>query len=188
MGGPRIAAGGTLILDGSAVADLAAGGARVRGHLEIVRERRARVVISAVTLAEVLRGDAAGVALDEVLARIAVLPVTSEIARLAGKCSARGPGDQAEQSRPDADERTESTVDAIVAATALRCARPVVLLTAVPEVMRRLFAGLALLGEAEPSEMSEAAKVQAGEEILMDERGGGGVLRGGRPRVAIAEV
>ncbi|MBB5067308.1 putative nucleic acid-binding protein [Saccharopolyspora gloriosae] len=188
MGGPRIAAGGTLILDGSAVAELAAGGARVRAHLEIARERRARVVISAVTLAESLRGDAVGAALDEVLARITVLPVTSEIARLAGKRSARGPGDQAERSGVDVDARTESTVDAIVAATALRCARPVVLLTAVPEVMRRLLAELAVLGEVEPSGMSETAKVQAGEEIFMDERGGGAVRRAGRPRVAIAQA
>ncbi|MCX2732124.1 hypothetical protein OOZ19_17950 [Saccharopolyspora sp. NFXS83] len=137
MAGPRIAAGGTLILDGAAVAELAAGGARVRGHVEIARERRARVVISAVTLAEVLRGGAAGSPLDEVLARIAVVPVTPEIARLAGAGAAGGA----------ASAERASTVDSIVAATALRLARPVVLLTAVPDVMRGL---LASLGEAQP--------------------------------------
>lgn len=188
MAGPRIAAGGTLILDGSAVAELAAGGARVRGHLEIARERRARVVISAVTLAEAMRGDAVGPALDGVLARITVLSVTPEIARLVGKRSACDPGDQAEQSCPDEGGRFESTVDAIVAVTALRCARPVVLLTAAPELMRRLLAGLEVLDEVEPAEVSEAAEVQAGKEILVGQHGGGGVRRGGRPRVAIAQA
>lgn len=185
MAGPRIAAGGTLILDGSAVSELAAGGARVRGHVEIARERRARVVVSSVTLAEALRGDAVGSALDEVLARITVLPVTSEIARLAGKCPVRGPGDQDERTRPGASGQTESTVDAIVAAAALRCARPVVLLTAVPDVMRRLLAGIAVSSEVEPPEVAE---VPAGEEIFVGEHDDGEVRRGDRSRVVIAQA
>ncbi|MFR9730004.1 PIN domain-containing protein [Saccharopolyspora sp. MS10] len=122
MAGSRVAVGGTLLLDGAAVARLAAGDPLVRAHLEVARARRARVVVSAVTLAEVLGVAEPGEAgVQEVLGRVVVHPVTVDIARAAG-------------SRVGGPEN--STVDAIVGATASELARPVLLLTGTPEAHR----------------------------------------------------
>ncbi|MEU6131316.1 hypothetical protein ABZ805_19255 [Saccharopolyspora sp. NPDC047091] len=132
MARPRIAAGGTLLLDAAAVRELAAGGARVRAHVEIARARRAQVVITAVTLAEAMLGSGADPELSAVLDRIKVLPVRPEDARLGGKCTTGGA----------AGHRFNSTVDAIVAAAASGLARPVVLLAADPVGMRHLLSEL----------------------------------------------
>jgi predicted nucleic acid-binding protein len=81
----RVAAGGTLVLGSEGLAKLAAGDALARAHLETARARRARVVVSAITLTEVLRGGSRDAATHRVLSRITVLPVTTEIARRAGE-------------------------------------------------------------------------------------------------------
>lgn len=147
MARPRIAAGGTLLLDAAAVRKLAAGDVRVRGHVEIARARRAHVVISAVTLAEAMLGSGAGSKLAAVLDRIKVLPVRPEDARLGGNCTTGGA----------AGHRVNSTVDVMVAAVALGLARPVVLLTEDPGGMRRLLSGLPDPagggGDREPAEL-----------------------------------
>ena len=46
--------GGTLVLDSEGLSKLAAGDARARAYLETALARRARVVVSAITLTEVL--------------------------------------------------------------------------------------------------------------------------------------
>jgi predicted nucleic acid-binding protein len=114
----RIAAGGTLVLDGEGLVKLAAGDARTRGYLDGARARGARVAVSAITLTETLRGGARDAIVHRVLSRIAVVPVTTEIARQAGELlGATGLSGH------------RCAIDAVVAATALGRERPVVLLT-----------------------------------------------------------
>jgi predicted nucleic acid-binding protein len=56
--------GGTLVLDCEGLSKLAAGDQRTRAFLESARERGARVVVSAITLAEALRGGSRDAATD----------------------------------------------------------------------------------------------------------------------------
>lgn len=127
MAGQRVAAGGTLILDSEGLSKLAAGDARAHAYLDIARARRGRVVTSAVTLAEVLRGAGRDATVHRVLARITVVPVSAETARRAGELlgSAGLSGHRC-------------TIDAIVAVTAMEQARPVVMLTSDPDDMSTL--------------------------------------------------
>lgn len=127
MAGRRVAVGGSLVLDGEGLSKLAAGDPRARAYFETARARRARVVVSAVTLAEVLRGGARDVSVHRVLSRIVMAPVTSERGRAAGELlGATGLSGH------------RCAIDAVVAVTALESARPVVLLTSDPDDMNRL--------------------------------------------------
>lgn len=127
MAGRRIAGGGTLVHDSEGLSKLAAGDARTRGYLESARSRRARVVVSAITLTEALRGGPRDAAVHRVLSRITVVPVTAEIARRAGELlGATGLSGH------------RCAIDAVVAATALDLERPVVLLTSDPDDLNRL--------------------------------------------------
>lgn len=118
---------GTLFLDCDGLSKLAAGDGRARAYLESARERGARVVVSAITLAEVLRGSSRDVAVHRVLARIIVVPVTAEIGRQAGELlGATGLSGH------------RCAIDAVVAATVLLTERPAVLLTSDPDDLNRL--------------------------------------------------
>ena len=119
--------GGTLVLDSEGLSKLAAGDGRARAYLETAITRRARVAISAVTLTEVLRGGPRDAKVNRVLSRIAVVPVSAEVARRAGELlGATGlPGHRC-------------AIDAVVAVTALGLERPVVLLTSDLYDMSRL--------------------------------------------------
>jgi predicted nucleic acid-binding protein len=127
MAGRRVAMGGTLVLDSEGLSKLAAGDALARAHLETARTRRARVVVSAITLAEVLRGGSRDAAVHRVLARITVLPVTSEIARRAGELVGK-----------TGLSGRRCAIDAVVAATAFELERPVALLTSDPDDLATL--------------------------------------------------
>ncbi|MFC7763419.1 type II toxin-antitoxin system VapC family toxin [Catellatospora bangladeshensis] len=81
--------GGALLLDSEGLSKLAAGDERVRAFLETALNRRAQVVVSAITLTEVLRGGPRDTTVHRVLSRITALPVTPELGRRAGNCSAR---------------------------------------------------------------------------------------------------
>jgi predicted nucleic acid-binding protein len=122
-----VGAGGALLLDSEGLAKLAAGDTRTRALLATAQERRARVVVSAITLTEVLRGGPRDAPVHRVLARMIVLPVTPELARRAGEIlGATGmPGHRC-------------AVDAVVAATALELPSPVVLLTSDPGDLSKL--------------------------------------------------
>lgn len=119
--------GGTLVLDSEGLSKLAAGDARARAHLDAALARRARVVVSAITLTELLRGGRRDAAVHRLLSRITVIPVSPEIARRAGELlgTIGFPGQRC-------------TIDAVVAATALELERPVVLLTSDPDDLSRL--------------------------------------------------
>ncbi len=128
MARPRIAAGGTLVLDSEGLSKLAAGDDRARAYLGSARARHAKVAASAITLTETLRGGARDTAVHSVLSRITVVPVTAQIARRAGELlGATG-----------LFSGHRCAIDAVVAATALGLERPVVLLTSDPDDMNRL--------------------------------------------------
>lgn len=127
MAGRRVAAGGSLILDSEGLSKLARGDQRARGYLETAIARRARVAVSAITLAEVLRGDKRDAAVHRVLSRITIMSVTPEIARRAGELlGATGLSGH------------RCAIDAVVAATALTMERPAVLLTSDLDDLSRL--------------------------------------------------
>ena len=127
MAGRRVAVAGTLVLDSEGLSKLATGDSRARAHLEIAIARRARVVASAMTLTEVLRGGPRDAAVHRVLSRITVVPVSPGLGRHAGELLgvAGLPGNRC-------------AVDAVVAVTALERERPVVLLTSDPDDLSRL--------------------------------------------------
>jgi len=85
------------------------------------------VVVSAITLTEVLRGDPRDASVHRVLDRIIVLPVSPELGRKAGELlGAAGLSGH------------RCAIDAVVAATALGLPRPVVLLTSDPGDLSKL--------------------------------------------------
>jgi predicted nucleic acid-binding protein len=122
-----IGAGGTLVLDSEGLAKLAAGDQRVRAFLESARERGARVTVSAVTLTEVLRGGPGDAPVHRVLSRITVQPVSADVGRRAGELLGT-----------TGLSGHRCAIDAVVAATALGVARPVVLLTSDPDDLNKL--------------------------------------------------
>ena len=87
--------------------------ADTRAYLDTARARRARVVVSAITLTEVLRGAPRDAAAHHVLPRITVAPVTAEIARRAGELLGK-----------TGLSGHRSAIDAVVAATALELRTP----------------------------------------------------------------
>lgn len=130
MAGRRVAAGGTLVLDSEGLSKIAAGDPRARAYFETARARRARIVVSAITLTEVLRGGSRDASLHRVLSRIVLAPVTPELGRAAGELlGATGLSGH------------RCAIDAVVAVTAVESARPVVLLTSDPDDMNRLVEG-----------------------------------------------
>jgi len=127
MAGRLAASGGGLVLDSEGLSKLASGDGKARAFLETARVRRARVVVSAITLTEVLRGGPRDASVHRVLSRVTVLPVTPELGRRAGELlGATGLSGH------------RCAIDAVVAATALDIARPVVLLTSDPDDLNRL--------------------------------------------------
>jgi predicted nucleic acid-binding protein len=127
MAGRRVAAGGTLVLDSAGLTKLAAGNPLARAYLDSARLRRARGVVSAITLTETVRGGPRDVPVHHVLSRVTVMPVTAEIARRGGELlGATGLSGH------------RCAVDAVVAATARETERPVIVLTSDPGDMNRL--------------------------------------------------
>jgi predicted nucleic acid-binding protein len=119
--------GGTLVLDSDGLAKLAEGDDRARAFLQTARERRARVVVSAITLTEVLRGGPRDASVHRVLSRVVVLPVSAELGRRAGELlGAAGLSGH------------RCAIDAVVAATALALPRPLVVLTSDPDDLTKL--------------------------------------------------
>jgi predicted nucleic acid-binding protein len=114
-----------LVLDSDGLSKAATDRA-VFVHLEQALRRRARVVVSAAVLAEVLRGHPRDAAVNRIVAKVTVLPVTEAVGRLAGRllgevCMGGG-----------------HAVDAIVAATAVMAERPVLILTSDPTDLTKL--------------------------------------------------
>ena len=123
----RPSVGGTVVLDAEGVAKAAAADLRVQAFLTSARNRDARVVVSAVTLVEVLRGGSRDAPAHRVLTRVTKLPVSPDLGRQAGELLG-------------STSVTNATIDALVAATALGQAGPVLVLTSDPKDLRALTA------------------------------------------------
>lgn len=110
--------GGTLVLDCAGLAGLAAGEPVARAAAGQVRDRSGRIVTAATTLTELLRGGARDAVVHRTLKTLTVEPITPALARRAGELlGATGL------------EGHRCALDALIAAVALDCPRPVVLLT-----------------------------------------------------------
>lgn len=120
-------AGGALLLDSEGLVRFSTGDMRTRALLATAHERRARVVVSAITLTEVLRGGPRDAPVHRVLSRLTVLPVTPELARQAGEILGT-----------TGMSGHRCAIDAVVAATALELTPPVVLLTSDPDDLSKL--------------------------------------------------
>ena len=127
MAGRRVTPGGTLVLDSEGLSKLAAGDRLAWAYLETARIRRARLVVSVITLTEVLRGGSRDAPVHRVLSRITVLPVTAEIARQAGELLGQ-----------TGLSGHRCAIDAVVAATASDLEHPVVFLTSDPDDLAAL--------------------------------------------------
>lgn len=120
-----------LVLDSEGVTKAASGEPTVQAWLERARELDADVVIPAVTLTEVVRGTPRDARVNRVVKAADVCPIEEPLARVAGQLLGAAGSD--------------STIDALVAATALaaterqggeRC----VVLTSDPDDLKRLLA------------------------------------------------
>lgn len=101
----RVAAGtGALLLDSDGLSKIAADDERAWAHLKLALKEQSRVLVPAVTLAEVLRGGPRDTGVHRVLKRVTVVDVTPALGRAAGEILGQVGGD--------------NTVDAIVAAVA----------------------------------------------------------------------
>lgn len=123
----RPAVGGTVVLDADGLSKAAGADPRVQAFLTSARTRDARVVVSAATLAEVLRGGPRDAVAHRVLARVTKLPVSSQLGQRAGELLG-------------STGLAEATIDALVAATALDQLGPVLVLTSDPDDLRILTA------------------------------------------------
>ena len=94
-----------LVLDAEGVSKAAANDPRVQAWLERARELDADVIMSAVTLAEVLRGVARDAGVNRVVKATDVWPADEQLARHAGRLLGKAGSD--------------ATIDALVAATAV---------------------------------------------------------------------
>lgn len=118
----------SLLLDAGAVLALAQDRPEIRRWLAQAKQAGVEPRVCLVTVTEVFRDRPAGARVQWVLSRLSAEPMTMRHAHDAGRLlGATNSGDR--------------TIDAIVAATALRMPRPVAVLTSDPKDLSRLLAG-----------------------------------------------
>jgi predicted nucleic acid-binding protein len=117
------------VLDSEGISKLAQEDPVVVPHIVEARKRQASVVASAVTLTEVLRGTPRDAAVHRILKKVEVVPLTRELGRTAGTLLGRS------------GLPATAAIDAMVAATALDQARPVIILTSDPNDLKSLIEG-----------------------------------------------
>lgn len=117
-----------VLLDSEGLSAGAQGDARVRAELTVAEQLGARVHVSSVTLAEVIRGQRRDARVHSLLSAVEKVPVTPELGRAAGELLGRTGRDD--------------TVDAVVAVTAQSVGRLVRLLTGDPGDLRALTAAM----------------------------------------------
>jgi predicted nucleic acid-binding protein len=118
---------GGLVLDAEGLVKFADADARTLERVRATWRRNGEVVTAASALAEALRRGPRDAKLHHVLNRITVVPVDKALGRAAGELLGRA---------GLAGHRC--TIDALLAAVALRQPRPVLLLTSDPDDMARL--------------------------------------------------
>lgn len=129
----RVAAGtATLLLDSDGLSKIAADDGRAWAYLKQARQEQARVLVPAVTLAEVLRGGPRDAPVHRVLKQVNVVDINKAIGRAAGEILGQVGGDQ--------------TVDALVAAVATAQTGRVVILTSDTADIAALTAGRGDIG------------------------------------------
>lgn len=121
----------TFVLDAEGVSKLADDHPDLVSYVTNARKRQAGVVASAATLTEVLRGARRDAAIHRVLKRVEIIPLTRELGRQAGELLGTS---------------GLPATAAIVAATALKQTRPVVILTSDPRDLGALVEGQAGVG------------------------------------------
>lgn len=107
-----------LVLDSQGLSEAAHGGEVVRSLVRRARKAGVPVVVSAVTMTEVLRGHRRDAGVHLLLQWLRIEPVTAAIGRRAGELLGR--------------TRRKDTVDAIVVTTADILPRPVLIVTSDP--------------------------------------------------------
>lgn len=121
-----------LVLDSQGLSEAARGVETVRGLIRAAKGANKPVVVSALTLAEVLRGHPRDAAVHLALRDVTIGPVTAEIGRAAGELLGR-------TGRKD-------TVDAVVVVTAAALSGSVVIVTSDPADIGALAEGMRGVG------------------------------------------
>jgi hypothetical protein len=122
----------SLLLDSGAVLAAARDGTEVRWWLDRARQLDVDPRVTLVTVAEVFRDRPGGARVRWLLSRLDHEPLTMAHAEDAGRLLG-------------ATDGKDRTVDALVAAAAVRMPRPVVVLTTDPEDLERLLEGQRLI-------------------------------------------
>lgn len=117
-----------VVLDAGALGAAAEGHVRVRAELSVAEQVGARIIVSSINLAEVLRGHGRDARVHALLTAVEKESVTPELGRAAGELLGR-------TARAD-------TVDAVVAVTAHQAGVRVRLLTGDPGDLRALTADM----------------------------------------------
>jgi predicted nucleic acid-binding protein len=120
-----------VVLDAEAVSRLTERTQAAQVWATFIRKQKARLHVSALTLAEVTTGSPRDAGLRHAVSRMATHDVTPEIAFAAG----------AMRARVRRRKQRDLTVDAVVAATAVSLPGPVVVLTSDPEDLTALLEG-----------------------------------------------
>lgn len=123
----RVVGTGTLLLDSEGLSKAAAGEERTAAYVKQALKEQARVVVPAVTLAEVLRGGRRDASVHRVLKKYETVDVTAGLCRHAGEILG--------------EVGSDKTVDAIVAAVAAAQGGRVVILTSDVDDITALTAG-----------------------------------------------
>lgn len=126
------AVGGTVVLDAEGLSKAASHDREMQVLLTVAERKGSRVIISAVTIAEVLRNSATDANLNRLLKKLPIVDVDTDVAREAGVLLGVGfmkgtPGNP--------------TIDALVAVTAIRSQRPTVVFTSDPGDLTKLLDG-----------------------------------------------
>lgn len=116
-----------LVLDAEGLEKLAQGNAVARSYFEDARLAGGRIVTTAPTITEVLRGGPKDAPVHRVLSRVTVVPIGKQQGRAAGELLGR-----------TGLSGHRCALDALVAVVALSQPRPVVLLTSDTQDMARL--------------------------------------------------
>lgn len=119
----------TFVLDSEGISKLADDHPKLVSYVTNARKRQAGVVASAATLSEVLRGAPRDAAVHRILKRVEIVPLTRDLGRRAGELLG------------SSGLPATATIDAMVAATALKQRRPVVVLTSDPKDLSALVEG-----------------------------------------------
>jgi predicted nucleic acid-binding protein len=116
-----------LVLDADGLSKAASGDARVAAWIARARELQLPLVVNAVTLTETIRGSHRDAAIHLITRNAHVDEVDAALAVDAGRLLGR--------------TRRRDTADALVATSAIRLARPAVVLTSDPDDLTALTAG-----------------------------------------------